>query len=100
MNNFWKIVEYSLAMPGTNPAIERVFSITNVLWTDDKNRFLVPSIKAIIILKHHFKKYSCTGFYDFLLTQPKLLNSISSSQKYSNDTIDNKGHDEQSTSIQ
>lgn len=36
INNFWNIVEYSLAMPGTNAAIERVFSITNVLWTDEK----------------------------------------------------------------
>ncbi|KAL4131790.1 hypothetical protein QTP88_009047 [Uroleucon formosanum] len=95
------IVEYSLAMPGTNAAIERVFSITNMLWSDEKNRFLVPTIKSIIILKNHFKKYSCNDFYDFLLTQPKLLNAISSSQKYSNDTaIDNKGHDEQSISTQ
>ena len=29
INNFWKIVAYSLAMPGTNAAIERIFSITN-----------------------------------------------------------------------
>jgi hypothetical protein len=101
INNFWKIVEYSLAMPGTNAAIERVFYITNVLWTDEKNRFLVPIIKSIIILKNHFKKYSCNDFYDFLLKQPKLLNAISSSQKYSSGTaIDNKGHDEQSTSTQ
>ncbi|VVC35788.1 Hypothetical protein CINCED_3A020788 [Cinara cedri] len=67
---------------------------------DEKSRFLVPTIKSIIILKNHFKKYSCNDFYDFLLTQPKLLNAISSSQKYSNDTFDNKGHDEQSTSTQ
>lgn len=100
INNFWFIVEYSLAMPGTNAAIERVFSITNMLWTDEKNRFIVPTIKSIIILKNHFKNYSCNDFYDFLLTQPKLLNAISSSQKYNNSTIDNKGHDEQSTSTQ
>jgi hypothetical protein len=81
INNFWKIVEYSLAMPGTNAAIKRVFSITNVLWTDEKNRFLVPTIKSIIILKNNFKKYSCNDFYDFLLKQPKLLNAISSLQK-------------------
>jgi hypothetical protein len=67
----------------------------------EKNRFLVPTIKSIIILKNHFKKYSCNDFYDFLLKEPKLLNAISSSQKYNNGTaIDNKGHDEQSTSTQ
>ncbi|VVC37740.1 Hypothetical protein CINCED_3A017609 [Cinara cedri] len=100
INNFWNIIEYSLAMPGTNAAIERVFSITNVLWTDEKNRFLAPTIKSIIILKNHFNKFSCNDFYDFLLTQPKLLNAIISSQKYSNDTFDNKRHNEQSTSTQ
>jgi len=64
INNFWKIVEYSLAMPGTNGAIERVFTTTNMLWTDEKNRFPLSIIKAIIILKNHFKKYSCNDFYD------------------------------------
>lgn len=47
--------------------------------TKKKNHFLVSSIKAIIILKNNFKKYSCN---DFLFTQPKLLNAISSSKKY------------------
>jgi len=56
INNFWKIVEYSLSMPGTNSAIERVFSITNVLWTDEIKCFLVPTIKAIMILKSYLKK--------------------------------------------
>jgi len=47
--NFWKIVEYFLAMPRTNAEIERIFSITNVLRTDEKNCFLVPTIEAVII---------------------------------------------------
>jgi len=50
INNFWKFIGYSLVMTGTNAAIVRNFSITNVLWTDEKNRFLKPTIKAIIIL--------------------------------------------------
>lgn len=37
-------------------------------------------------------------FMIFMLTKPKLLNAISSSQRNSNGIIDNKGHDEQSTS--
>jgi hypothetical protein len=30
------ILEFSLAIPGTSASIERVFSITNALWTDEK----------------------------------------------------------------
>lgn len=43
-NDFCKIVEYTQAMPGTNAAIETVFSITNVLWTNnEKIAFLYPT---------------------------------------------------------
>ena len=61
MNNFWKIVEYSPAVPGTNETTERIFSITNVLQTDEKNRLFVSTIKALIITKNYF----CNDFYDF-----------------------------------
>ncbi|XP_060847841.1 uncharacterized protein LOC132927347 [Rhopalosiphum padi] len=83
-NNFSAIIEYSLAIPGTNASVERIFSLTNVLWTDEKNRFNVETIKSIIIAKQHFKNITCSQFYEFLLKHPKLFNSISSSEKYEN----------------
>ncbi|VVC30830.1 Ribonuclease H-like domain [Cinara cedri] len=46
--NISAILEYALAMPGTNTAVEKIFSTINVLWTDEKNRFLVETIKSII----------------------------------------------------
>ncbi|KAL4123154.1 hypothetical protein QTP88_015377 [Uroleucon formosanum] len=80
--NISKIVEYSLAIPGTNAAVERIFSTINVLWTDGKNRFLVETIKSIIILKTHFKNLSCNEFYNILLKETRLLDEIGSAQKY------------------
>jgi uncharacterized protein (DUF1697 family) len=47
------ILEFSFAIPGTSAAIERVFCITNALWTDEKSRFLVETIKAVIVTKKH-----------------------------------------------
>lgn len=82
INNLSTIIEYSLAIPGTNASVERIFSITNVLWTDEKNRFKVETIRSIIIAKQHFKSLTCSQFYEFLLKHPKLLNLISSSEKY------------------
>jgi len=79
---FTVILEYSMAIPGTNASVERVFSITNVLWTDEKNRFLVDTITSIIIVKQHFKNVSCTEFHTFLLEHPELLKLITSSEKY------------------
>ena len=80
--NISAIVEYALAMPGTNAAVERIFSTINVLWTDEKNRFLVETIKSIIIVKTHFSNYSCNDFYNILLKENKLLDAISSALKY------------------
>jgi len=79
---FTIILEYSMAIPGTNASMERVFSITNVLWTDENNRFIVDTIRSIIIVKQHFKNVSCTEFYTFLLEHPQLLKLIISSKKY------------------
>jgi hypothetical protein len=49
---------------------------------NEKNRFNVETIRSIIIAKQHFKNITCSQFYEFLLKHPKLLNSISSSEKY------------------
>lgn len=42
------IIEYSL---GTDKVIEKIFSITNVLWTDEMYHIFVFTIKTITILK-------------------------------------------------
>jgi hypothetical protein len=40
-----------LALPGTNAEVERIFSVINILWTDEKNKFKVETVKAIIVVK-------------------------------------------------
>jgi hypothetical protein len=58
LKNTQLILEFSFAIPGTSAAIERVFSITNSLWTEEKSRFLVETIKAVI--KHILRKFCAT----------------------------------------
>jgi hypothetical protein len=62
-------------------------------------RLCVPTVEAINIFKNNLKKYSCNDFYDFLLTQPKLLNAISLSKKYNVKGFNEKNY-EQSTITQ
>lgn len=69
INSIKLIKEHFLAILETNEAVEKTFSITNVLWTKKE---IVPIIKAFIILKT-----ICYDFYDFLSTQPKILNALS-----------------------
>jgi hypothetical protein len=51
LKNTQLILEFSFAIPGTSAAIERVFSVINALWTDEKSRFLVETIKAVTVTK-------------------------------------------------
>jgi hypothetical protein len=51
------ILEFSFAIPGTSTATERVFFITNALWTDEKSCFLAETIKSVIVTKNILRNY-------------------------------------------
>jgi hypothetical protein len=76
------ILEFSFAIPDTSAAIKRVFSITDAVWTEEKSRFLVETIKAVIVTKTHFQELSCNYFNTSISNNPKLLQEIRSSAKY------------------
>jgi hypothetical protein len=76
------ILEFSLAILGTSTSRERVFSIKNSLWTDEKNSFLFETIKVVIVTRTHFQDLSCKDCYTLILKKPKLLQEIRSSRKY------------------
>jgi hypothetical protein len=75
-------LEFSFIIEGTSAAIERVFSITNALWTDEKSHFLVETIKAVTVTKTHFEELSCNDYHTLISNNPKLLQEIRSSTKY------------------
>jgi hypothetical protein len=75
------ILEFSFAIPDTSAVIERVFSITNALWTDEQSRFLVETIKAVIVPKTHFEELPCNDFCTLISNNPKLLQEIRSCTK-------------------
>ena len=63
LKNIEVLVCFALAVPGTNAVVEIIFSIMNSLWTDEKNRFITETVKAIIILKTHFQDVGCKEIY-------------------------------------
>jgi hypothetical protein len=65
LKNISTVVEFSLSLPGTNAAGESVFSLVNALWTDEGNRLEVPTVKSIVVVKHHFRNYKCPEFHEF-----------------------------------
>jgi hypothetical protein len=45
------------------------------------SRFLVETIKALIVTKIYFEEFSCSDFYNLISNNPKLLQEIRSSTK-------------------
>jgi hypothetical protein len=37
--NLLLLFEFAVAIPGTNPEMERIFSVINALWTDENKKF-------------------------------------------------------------
>ncbi|KAL4141558.1 hypothetical protein QTP88_004182 [Uroleucon formosanum] len=81
--NFKTIVKFILCIPGLNANVERIFSNMNNLWTDEKNKMEIKTVKAMLIVKTFFKE-TCTEFHDFLIGNQSLLKEIYSSNKYYN----------------
>jgi len=76
-----KIVLYVFAIPAHNANVERVFSLTEIQWTDERNRLQVDTVESIIMCKYNYKK-TCSEFYECVKTHPSLLTSVKSSKKY------------------
>jgi hypothetical protein len=79
--NLKKILEFFCCIPGTTASIERLFSRMNSLWTNEKNRLSVETVKAMLIVKVFFNK-DCVEFHSLVKHNRSLLEKIHSSEKY------------------
>ncbi|GBM01942.1 hypothetical protein AVEN_269553-1 [Araneus ventricosus] len=50
-SNLIKIVEYAFCLPGTSALAERVFSLMNNAWTDDRDLMKEPMAKGLLTCK-------------------------------------------------
>jgi len=70
-SNLKKIVEFFMCIPGTSVSVERVFSRINCLWTDEKNRLKINTVKAMIAVKLFFDE-TRFEFHNLLSENEKL----------------------------
>ena len=49
-----KIVQYMFTKPGHNLTVERIFSLIEAQWTDERNRLVAETIKYITMVKFNF----------------------------------------------
>ena len=79
--NMEKCVEFAFSLPGTSCNVERIFSFINRAWKDEKNRFDVETISALLTIQHN-SEVNCTQFYASIKGNVEFLEKIVSSDKY------------------
>jgi hypothetical protein len=76
-----KVDELLLCLLGSNASIERVFSHTNYIWSEEKSQFHVATIQATLAVKT-YTDLSCATFCEKLSSNAGVLKKIPSSDKY------------------
>ena len=47
------LVSLSLTLPNSNTSVEQMYSLTNLLWTDERNRFQLDTVMSVLTIKIH-----------------------------------------------
>lgn len=79
--NLSRFVELGFSLPGTSTEVERLFSVINSTWTDEKGQLTLPALEAILDVKFN-SEISCLEFFKSNKSDKALLAKVSSSQKY------------------
>ncbi len=70
------------AIPAHNAEVERIFSLIEMQWTDERNKLSIETIKNIIMVKFNFDGQPCAQFYQEMKNNEILLKKCRSSEKY------------------
>ncbi|KAI4457230.1 hat family dimerization domaincontaining protein-related [Holotrichia oblita] len=75
------VVQMVLSIPCSNAYVERIFSIMNQLWNDDRNKLSVEMVKAELCIRSNIQLF-CSEFYSSLSDKAELIKSAKSNTKY------------------
>ena len=70
-----KLVSIFLSIFPSNSFCESIFSTVNNIWTDERNRFSLDTVNALISVKRNME-IDCVDSYNFFLTQKELLDKV------------------------
>lgn len=79
--NISALCQFAMCLPGTNAPVERIFSIMNNTWTDERNRMSLDTLKALLITRVNIH-VSCSEFYESITPNHSFLKKVHSSLKY------------------
>lgn len=75
-SEFILMCQYMFAIPAHNATVERIFSLIEAQWTDERNRMGVDTVANLIMIKFNFHGQSCIDFYKNILKNEDVLKSV------------------------
>lgn len=79
--NLLKIISYLLSLPATSAFSERIFSIMNIKWRDERNRAQINLINNELLITLNLN-FSCNEALDIFVNDTKLLKCAENNSKY------------------
>lgn len=80
--NLFNFVSFFLSVPSSSAYVERIFSVMNNKWRDERNKCLPELIKAELIIYFNYE-FSCLEFFNHIKNERTLLKEAKKSNKYS-----------------
>jgi hypothetical protein len=80
--DFCNIAEFIHCLPESAALVERIFSVMNTMWSKEKCRLSVETMRATLVVRQNFVM-DFKKFYDKVLKDRNFLHKITSSDKYS-----------------
>ncbi|GFT15138.1 uncharacterized protein TNCV_3141951 [Trichonephila clavipes] len=79
--NLLKIVQFVCSVPVSNAFVEHIFSVMGNVWTDERNRLAINTVKSELCIFFNISS-SCTEFKNVISTNKPLLKAVSSNANY------------------
>lgn len=76
-----KLFQYCASIPVSNANVERIFSVMGNLWTDERNRLLVTSVRSKLCIFFNISQ-RCTEIKELFLEHKELIKAAQSNKKY------------------
>lgn len=82
LTNIFKIISFLLSIPATSAFTERIFSVMNVKWREERNRASINLIKNELLIYFNID-LNCSDAYNYFKNNRTLMAKAKSNNKYS-----------------
>lgn len=79
--NMEKVAEFAFCLAGTSTEVERIFSLMNNIWDDNKSRMDTSTVNSLLSIQYN-SKMNCLEFFERIKNDHVFLKNAISGEKY------------------